>query len=109
MSELAAFSSEAPEPQQSVVEALSAQLKMAREEVQNVRTQLTAANSRAAGEASYFLACTGQTMSIVVCRTRSIIWKPMVTERCCDRAHRSPADQPCESALMGRPVAVTKK
>mmetsp|Transcript_14418 Transcript_14418/g.43614 ORF Transcript_14418/g.43614 Transcript_14418/m.43614 type:complete len:256 (-) Transcript_14418:387-1154(-) len=49
MSELAAFSSEAPEPQQSVVEALSAQLKMAREEVQNVRTQLTAANSRAAG------------------------------------------------------------
>ena len=50
MSELAAFSTEAPDVHQTDLEALAAQLKMAREEVQNVRTQLTASNARATGE-----------------------------------------------------------
>lgn len=50
MSELAAFSTEAPDVHQTDLEALAAQLKMAREEVQNVRRQLTDSNARATGE-----------------------------------------------------------
>lgn len=50
MSELAAFSTEAPDVHQTDLEALAAQLKMAREEVQNVRKQLTDSNARATGE-----------------------------------------------------------
>ena len=49
MSELAAFSSEQPDLQQTDAEAAAAQLKMAREEVANVRSQLAAANARATG------------------------------------------------------------